>query len=83
MWQLLGFGELGTPERRYAILDPNGELRWTGAQVHGAMGFVLDHGLVPYMERDHHGGHFIREMGPAAPPPPGYQNVPPGRSGAR
>ena len=83
MWQLLGFGEIGTPERRYAILDPSGVIRWTGAGVREAMQFIVDHGLEPLMERDRHGECFVREPGPPAPSRPADQDAPPGRSGPR
>ena len=83
MWQLLGFGEIGTPERRYAILGPSGAIRWTGASVEAAMQFIVGHGLEPLMERDRHGNGFVRESAPPASSPPASQDVPPGRSGAR
>lgn len=83
MWQLLGFGDVGTPERRYALLDPSGVIRWTGASVEAAMQFIVGHGLEPLMERDPDGECFVREQDPPAPPRPAGQDAPPGRSGAR
>ena len=83
MWQLLGFGQVGTPERRYALLDPSGVIHWTGASLEVVMQVIVGCGLEPLMERDRHGDCFVREQGPPAPPRPAGQDAPPGRSGAR
>lgn len=64
MWQLLGFGEVDTPDRRYAIVDENGKTRWAGQTVREAMTYVLDHDLQSRMERDSNGDGFVRERAP-------------------
>lgn len=61
MWQLLGFGEVDTADRRYAIVDPNGHVHWAGDDVHDAAIFVLRHGLEHRMERNADGDSFVRE----------------------
>lgn len=83
MWRLLGFGEIGTPERRYAVLDPSGVIHWQGAGVEGAMQFILEFKLQTAMERNRNGDLFVHE---SEWPPPSWsadRHAPPGRSAPR
>lgn len=64
MWQLLGFGRYGTPERRYALFDDFGAVQWAGADVRDAVLYIAANGLDDNMEKDGNGGAFVRERYP-------------------
>lgn len=75
MWQFLAFGLVGTPSRRYAIVDDAGAVRWTGRGVIEGMTFCVDHGFVERMEANVSGGPIIHEQGPPPSPQPPDQHV--------
>ena len=77
MWQLLAFGTHGTPERRYAVVDPQGQVHWAGANVHEAMLFIVAAGLAERMELDEFGGSFVRERWMPKDPSKIYQTTGP------
>ena len=83
MWQLLGFGEVGTSGRRYAIADPHGQVHWAGDNMTEAMVFIWQHGLANRMERDASGICFIRESRRPFDPGASDQHAPPGHSAPR
>lgn len=64
MWQLLGFGPVDTPERRYAVVDDTGAVQWAGDHVYDAMAFIMAHGLAHRMEHTPEGSPFVRERDP-------------------
>ena len=83
MWQLHGFGEIGTPERRIAILDQRGAIQWTGDSVQAAVQFIAANDLIQVMERDSDGMGFVRECEEPAPTWPADRHALPGRSAPR
>lgn len=40
MWQLIVYGEPGTPECRFAFVDDAGSVRGAGGTVHAALAYI-------------------------------------------
>ena len=61
MWELHAYGRFGTPDRRYAVLDEKGEVRWAGETMQAAMIFAWDRAMAGQMETDHAGAGVVHE----------------------
>lgn len=59
--QLLGFGEQGTPGRRYRVVCPGGRVVWAGHDIGDAMIYLVRNGLALDMEKNKAGEAFVRE----------------------